>query len=184
MRGGRAFVGTHFCGKPASTFPENAVLEDAMAGRWSRGWSMARASYAVLKRHPSLLVFRDLGRCVAGGLRGDRPHRSCRSRSHARRHPWNLGQARHRWDRKYLVLRRRLHRNLCAHRDRGVLQCRTRPLRPALPRRRGAVGRRRHCRSGRCLPQILGWALVSTTVGVVLNAIENCSGTSSASSAA
>src|SRR5882757_3851922 len=28
-----------------------------MAGRWSRGWSMARASYAVLKRHPSLLVF-------------------------------------------------------------------------------------------------------------------------------
>src|SRR5258708_29548489 len=28
-----------------------------MAGRWSRGWSMARESYAVLKRHPTLAVF-------------------------------------------------------------------------------------------------------------------------------
>src|SRR5712671_3219982 len=28
-----------------------------MAGRWSRGWSMARESFAILKRYPSLLVF-------------------------------------------------------------------------------------------------------------------------------
>jgi hypothetical protein len=28
-----------------------------MAGRWSRGWSMARASFAVLRRYPRLVVF-------------------------------------------------------------------------------------------------------------------------------
>jgi len=167
--GAKFFIGRIFCGKPYH-FSGNAFVGEAMAGRWSRA-GHGSESYAVLKCHPSLLVFPAISGAALLVVFGAIAVTLLPQLG-------SLHDATHGiWDK----LGSDGSGNICsmsapisqlrAHRHRGVLQRRAGPLRVALH-----AGRRRR-RDGlaaamSCLPQIFGWP-GRHTVGIVLNAIES-----------
>jgi len=140
-----------------------------MFERIGRGWSIAKASWAVLKRHPKLLLFpifsgiaflaliaaigasvfagakSDYARHVADNLRGDEPV------VYALLFAFYFACT-------FIIIFFNAAMIFCA------LQCfagREPSLRAGLAT---AVGR---------LPQILAWTFVATTVGLILNALQN-----------
>ena len=100
-----------------------------MAGRLRRGWSMARASFAVLKQHPRLVIFPMMSGTVfllvAGAILAALWPEFAR---HATNPPWQLAC---RQFRKPPVLCLRVLPDLRARDGRHLLQCGADPLRAA-----------------------------------------------------
>jgi len=137
-----------------------------MSGRWSRGWSMARASYAVLRRYPRLVVFPVISGAallvVLGaialslfpqlGSMYDFIHGT-------NENVWFYVAG-------YLVLY--VATVIAVFFNVALIHCALRCHTGQEPSIRDGL-----TAAATCLPQILGWALVATTVGIVLSAIES-----------
>jgi len=148
--------------------------EKTMAGRLSRGWSMAKASLAVLKQHPKLVVLPALSGMifliVAGAIAASllpqlgAAHRTTHS-------IWTLlgdGNSGNVWFYVGGFALLFIMSAVAIFFNVALIHC-------AL---RAHTGERPSIRDGLAaatglLPQILGWALVATTVGVVLNLIQD-----------
>ena len=145
-----------------------------MAGRLSRGWSMARASYGVLKQHPNLAVFPVISGAIlltvsAAILASLMPefgpiHRATKS-------VWDsLGDGQSGNVLFYVLAFCVLYVLTAISIFLNVAM-----IHAAL---RAHAGEQPTVRDGLTaamglLPQILGWALVATTVGIVLNVIRD-----------
>jgi hypothetical protein len=146
-----------------------------MAGQWSRGWSMARESFAILKRYPSLLVFPAISGAALLAVFGAIALSLLPQLG-------NLHQALHGiWDKLGTdVSGGNIWFYVCAYIAIYALTVIAVFFNVAL------VHCALRCHAGQepsvgdgiaaataCLPQILGWAFVATTVGIALNAVEN-----------
>jgi hypothetical protein len=144
------------------------------AGRWSRGWSMARESYAVLKRYPRLVVFPVISGAALLVVLG----------AIALSLMPQLGSmydATHGiWDKLGTDGSGNIWFYVAAYVAIYVLTVVTVFFNVAL------IHCALRCHAGQeptvgdglaaavtCLPQILGWAVIATTVGIVLNALES-----------
>lgn len=142
-----------------------------MAGRLSRGWSMAKASFAVLKQHPKLAVLPAMSGAiflvVVGLILASlMPQLSAihgTTGSIWRR----FGEAGDIWFFVALFAALFVMTAVAIFFNVALIYCALRALAGEQPSIRGglsaAVG---------LLPQILGWALVATTVGVLLNMLQ------------
>jgi hypothetical protein len=144
-----------------------------MAGRLSRGWSMAKASFAVLKQHPKLLVLPAMSGTiflVITGLILASLMPQLGDMHHATGSIWRRlgdGYTGNIWFYVsafavlYVVSAAAIFFNV------ALIHCALRAHAGEQPSIRGglsaAVG---------LLPQILGWALIATTVGVLLNLLQ------------
>jgi uncharacterized protein DUF6159 len=145
-----------------------------MAGHWSRGWSMARESFAVLKRHPALIVFPAISgaallvvfAAIAVSLL---PQLG------------NLHQATHGfWDKlgtdgsgniwfcvgAYIAIY--VLTVIAVFFNVALVHCALRCHAGQEPSVGDGIAA-----ATACLPQILGWAFVATTVGIALSAVES-----------
>jgi hypothetical protein len=145
-----------------------------MAGRWARGWSMARESFSVLRRYPKLAVFPAIsgvvlllvGAVVAASLL---PQLGALHPAGAARMWQKLGEseAGQIWFYAACFVALYVLAAITVFFNVALVTC-------AL---RCHAGEEPSVRSGiaaaiTCLPQIMGWALVAATVGVALNGLE------------
>ncbi len=143
-----------------------------MAGRLSRGWSMAKASFAVLKQYPKLAVLPAISGAVfllvAGAILASLLPQLGRAHN-ATGSIWNWlgdGQSGNIWFYVSAFAVLFVLTAVAIFFNVALIHCALRAHAGEQPSIRGglaaAVG---------LLPQILGWALVTTTIGVVLNMI-------------
>lgn len=145
-----------------------------MAGRWSRGWSMARASFAILRRHPKLVVFPVISGAALLLVFGVIALSLLPQLG-------SLHDATHGvWDKLGTDGSGNIWFYVAAYIAIYVLTVVSVFFNVALVHcaLRCHAGQEPSVRDGLAaattrFPQILGWALVATTVGIVLNAIES-----------
>jgi hypothetical protein len=143
-----------------------------MAGRLSRGWSMAKASFAVLKQHPKLAVLPAMSGAIFLAVVGLilaslMPQLS--TIHGATGSIWRrLGEVGDIWFFAALFASLFVMTTVAIFFNVALVQCALRAHAGEEPSIRGglsaAIG---------LLPHILGWALVATTVGVLLNMLQD-----------
>ena len=144
-----------------------------MPERLGRGWAMARASFAVLRRFPALTIFPVISGAIflaVAGLIVLSLLQDSGALYAAARPVWDslggeAGQA------TFYVVAFALLYGLTV----VAIFCNVALIHCALRAHAGetpSVGAGLASAAG-CLPQILGWALISVTVGLILNAIES-----------
>jgi Family of unknown function (DUF6159) len=145
-----------------------------MAGRWSRGWAMARESYAVLKRHPSLLVFPAISgaallvvfAAIAVSLLPQAG--SMYDATHGIWDKLGTDGSGNIWFYVGAYIAIYVLTVIAVFFNVALVHCALRCHAGQEPSVGDGIAA-----AMSCLPQILGWALVATTVGIVLNAIES-----------
>jgi hypothetical protein len=145
-----------------------------MSGRWARGWSMARASFAVLRRYPKLAVFPVIsgailllvGAVIAASLL---PQLGVLHISDAARAWQKLGENESAQIWFYVACFAGIYvlTAVAVFFNVALIRCALACHAGEEPSVRAGLAA-----AMTCLPQILGWALVATTVGVALNALE------------
>jgi hypothetical protein len=145
-----------------------------MAGRLSRGWSMAKASFAVLKKHPKLLVLPAMSGAiflVVIGLILASLMPQLGAFNGARSSIWQVlgdAQAGNIWFYISAFAVLYVMTTVAIFFNAALIHCALRAHSGEEPSIRGGLSA-----AAGLLPQILGWALVATTVGILLNMLQD-----------
>jgi Family of unknown function (DUF6159) len=145
-----------------------------MAGRWSRGWSMARESFAVLKRYPTLVVFPAISGAallVVFGAIAISLLPQLGSLHQATHGIWDkLGSdgSGNIWFYVAAYIAIYVLTVIAVFFNVALVHCAFRCHAGQEPSVGDGIAA-----ATACLPQILGWALVATTVGILLNVVES-----------